>query len=154
MKHLSLYLVVLFCLVVGFSSCSISSGDVTDSSTAESSSKVTADSGSAVITNQAQGENNIVIYDNYFDMDCLKQPTPEAVANVYEGMGITDIIERIGKPHNIGPFSGVPSLEWQVTDGSTCCIVFSIPQEAPKNISAIEQLMQYGIALRVIITES
>lgn len=140
MKNIFTYMVAAICLVLFLSSCSILPNE-------------TEGEGSTT-TSLTQEEDNVVIYDNYFDTNCEERPTPEAVADICEGMEIDNIIERIGKPHDVGPFSGIPSLEWKMADGSHCCIVFSISQDAPSNISAIERLMQYGIAFRIIVTEA
>lgn len=145
MKRTTLYLIVLLCMMGMLSSCSGVTSHGADSET---------DTGNSTNETYNKVEHEMAMYAQYFDTDCLEQPTPEAVASISEGMKITDIIEQIGKPHDAGPFSGVPSLEWKMADGGICCIVFTISQEAPKNLSSMEQLMQYGVAYRVIITES
>ena len=149
-----LYLVFVLCLVMLFSSCNALTKNTETPGIVTTHPELTTYDEDNVTTNPAEGGTDSVIYDDYFDTDCLKKPTVAAVAEIYEGMGITEIIERIGKPHDMGPFSGVPSLEWEISDGTTCCIVFSIAQDAPKNISDIERLFQYGVAVRVIISES
>ena len=142
-KNFCCLLILIFAMVL-FSSCSILNGG--DENT-------TTDS----ITSTTEENRPPEPYAEYFDWDYQHKPTNESVRSIINGMSIPEVVEIIGKPHRVGPLSGLFSLEWQTEEGNTFRVVCAMPDnpadDIPDNIDNVEAFMKYGVAARVHLYE-
>ena len=86
------------------------------------------------------------ILDIYFDESKEHKPLISDVQSITMSMPISEVIERIGKPHGFGPTSGLFSLSWETTTGEMFYIVFLLDSNAPTEPSSLEQYMKHGVA--------
>jgi hypothetical protein len=92
------------------------------------------------------------LLDVYFDMDQKHYPAEQDIVKVTMYMPIQKVVEIIGKPHDFGPTSGVPSLSWVTDSGNEYyfCAMVSDTIEKPDyfdQLPFIEQLMEYGVII-------
>lgn len=102
------------------------------------------------INTSSQTETMKMIFNEYFDWNKHHAPSNEEAKKIEPGMTISEITQLIGMPHSPGDYSGPISLNWYTKEGNVCCIVFSIPKDTPSELSTIEKLMNYGIAVKIV----
>ncbi len=91
-------------------------------------------------------------WERYYDLLQTHKPTEADIFTLRQGMPIGEVIERIGKPHKKGPYSGPTSLLWYTPEGYTCVIVVLTPHDVPKELLPIDtfgKLMQCGVAAEI-----
>ena len=88
----------------------------------------------------------------YLDVHQTYKPTYEEVISITKGMSVTEVIEKIGKPHDIEQVSDrLRWFEWTTKDEKTFKAYFCyswIPEEAMDKPET-EKLMTYGIVSSV-----
>ena len=142
MKKL-LIVLVSFCCIVCLLSCS-------QTNLQETGNITTTNTPSNGTTTPQDDE----LSDEYFDSELVDKPSHADILSISSGMSIHEIIDVIGRPHRMGGFSGIPSLEWETVDGNICTIAFAISENAPESGSTVDLLMQYGVSVNVIYTDS
>lgn len=54
---------------------------------------------------------------DFFDWDRTHLPSDEDTKKVYTGMALSDAVRLLGKPHDLGPFSGLFVVVWDTLEG-------------------------------------
>ncbi len=86
-------------------------------------------------------------YAPYLDKAQTHKPTYEEFLSITHDMPMTEVVERLGKPHSFGGATG-NLWYWYLSDGRLCYVSIIIPldvPDVPSDIMHIEKLLKYGI---------
>ena len=59
----------------------------------------------------------------YFDLDRTHKPLESEFDKLEKGMSVSEVVAILGRPHDFGPTSGVPSLMWEAENGCIYVLV-------------------------------
>lgn len=127
MKKRILATIFLGLAILAFASCKAQSE--TSDSTSETQPEITSyieteyDTVAITTSKPLESMTNEERRETYLDRQRTYKPTPDDLASIDSGMPLSEIIDRIGKPHSIGPnISIAVLLVWEMSDGAVCAI--------------------------------
>ena len=90
-----------------------------------------------------------VVLAEFYDSEYTHLPSEAEIQSITKGMTLKDVVAILGKPHNGGPTSGVPSISWRSDAGSEYFFIvmddYTIPKPADYDEWYwFEQIMEYG----------
>ena len=83
-------------------------------------------------------------YDRYFDLERAQKPAIADFEKLENHMCTSEVIEILGKPHDFGPTSGVPSLLWEAEDGTEYIFVFFPIDNNDDRLNIFQIIFEYG----------
>ncbi len=86
-------------------------------------------------------------YADYLDEAQTHKPTYEEFLSITHDMPMTEVVERLGKPHSFGGATG-NLWYWYIADGRLCYVSIIIPSDVPdvpNHMVRPEQLLKYGV---------
>ena len=136
MRKLALFLICL--LLFSFFGCEENPNDATQSANPTDPTFLTL--------------STLEILDTYFDTAKTHYPREADIDKITFMMPVTEAVEILGKPHDFGPTSGVPSLSWVTDFGNEYYFVVMLSPEIEKpehfdQMPYNQQLMECGMIL-------
>ncbi len=85
------------------------------------------------------------------DRDISHMPTSSEIKTIKTGMTASEIVDILGKPHEVSELSYAPSMTWYTESDLILRVGLNIPSDAP-NMHYIDRMMLYGVACLLTIS--